>query len=72
MTALMVGSLDDPNIFKPEMHVCQESAVTWLDTVNDAPHYSQKPEGMTPLVDYDPVTGALADRGIAKQTPSGA
>src|ERR1700760_4908728 len=26
---------------------------------------------MTPLVDYDPVTGALSDRGVAKQTSIG-
>jgi hypothetical protein len=46
----MVGSLDDPNIFKPEMHVCQESAMTWLEIHDDAPRYSQKPGGMTLLV----------------------
>jgi len=71
LTALMVGSLDDPNLFKPEMQVCLESEVTWLDTLDDVPRYSQKPEGMTPLVDYDPVTGVLTDRGIAKQTSTG-
>lgn len=62
LTALVVGSLDDPNIFKPQMQVCLESAMGWVDTLDDALRYSQKPEGMTPLVDYDPVTGALADR----------
>lgn len=61
LTALMVGSLDDPNIFKPQMQVCLESAMIWLHTLDDAPRYSQKPEGMTPLVDYDPVTGALIE-----------
>jgi len=34
-----------------------ESAMKWLDIRDDAPRYSAKPEGMTPLVDYDPVTG---------------
>jgi hypothetical protein len=62
LTALMVGSLDDPNIFKPQMQVCLESAMTWVDSLDDVPRYSQKPEGMTPLVDYDPVTGVLADQ----------
>jgi hypothetical protein len=67
----MVGSLDEPNLFKPEMQVRLESAVTWLDTLDDVPRHSQKPEGMSPLVDYDPVTAALSDRGIAKQTATG-
>jgi hypothetical protein len=30
-----------------------------LDIHHDTPRYSQKPEGMTPLVDYDPVTGGI-------------
>lgn len=63
----MVGSLDDPNIFKPQMQVCLESAMTWIDTLDDVPRYSQKPEGMTPPVDYDPVTGVLTDRNVAEQ-----
>ena len=56
----MVGSLDEPNLFKPEMQVSLESAVTWLDNLDDVPRYAQKPEGMTPLVNYDPVTGAVS------------
>jgi len=59
LTAVMVGSLDDPNIFKPEMHICVESAMEWLDIRDSAPRYPTKPEGMTPLVDYDPVTGNI-------------
>ncbi len=65
LTGLMVGSLDDPNVFKPQMQVCLESAMTWIDALDDVPRYSQKPEGMTPLVDYDPVTGVLRDRNVA-------
>jgi hypothetical protein len=53
------------------MQVSLESAVTWLDNLDDVPRYAQKPEGMTPLVNYDPVTGAVTDRGIAKQTSTG-
>lgn len=60
LSAIVVGSLDDPNIFKPQMHLCVESAMTWLDIRDDAPRYGQKPEGMTPPVDYDPVTGGEA------------
>ena len=59
LSAIIVGSLDDPNIFKPEMHVCLESAMTWLNVHDDVPRYSQKPEGMMPLIDYNPVTGSI-------------
>jgi hypothetical protein len=44
------------------MHVCIESAMEWLDLRDDAPRYSGKPEGMTPPIEYDPVTG------IARET----
>ena len=56
-TAVTVGSLDDPNVFRPRMHVCAESAMAWLDVRDDAPRHARKPEGMTPLVEYDPCTG---------------
>ena len=62
-----VGSLDDPNVFKAEQHVCMESAMAWLDIRDDVPRYSRKPEGLTPLVDYDPITGKVtpsAPRGL--------
>ncbi len=59
-TAVTVGSLDDPNIFNPEQHVRMESAMTWLDIRDEAPRYGQKPEGLTLLVDYDPITGKVS------------
>src|SRR3954454_20649869 len=59
LCAITVGSLDNPNAFKPMMHVCVESAMQWLDIHDDAPRYATKPEGMTPVVDYDPVTGKV-------------
>ncbi len=62
-TAIAVGSLDDPSSFKPRVHVCTESAMAWLDVRDDAPRHAGKPEGMTPLVDYDPVTGATRPAG---------
>jgi hypothetical protein len=55
--AVTVGSLDNPHIFKPTMHVCMERAMEWLDIRDNAPRYSTKPEGMTPPIEYDPVTG---------------
>ena len=63
LTAITVGSLDEPDDFKPQMHLCMESAMAWLHIRDDAPRHAGKPEGMTPLVDYDPVTGRTRDRG---------
>jgi len=54
---IFVGSLDDPNSFRPELHVCVSSSMSWLDINDDAPRYPEKPEGMTPTLNYDPVTG---------------
>lgn len=54
---IFVGSLDDPNNFKPDMHVCLSSAVNWLDMHDSAPRYAEKPEGSTPTLRYDPVSG---------------
>jgi hypothetical protein len=59
--AITAGSLDDHNDFEVKMQVCLSSAVKWLDTCHSAPAYDEKPEGMTPTLQYDPVTGAVAD-----------
>jgi hypothetical protein len=59
-------SLDDPNVFKAEQHVCMESAMAWLDIRDEAPRYAQKPEGLTPLVDYDHVTGRVGPKAPQK------
>ena len=61
-----VGSLDDPNVFKAEQHVCMESAMAWLDIRDEAPRHAQKPEGLTPLVDYDHVTGRVGPKASQK------
>jgi len=58
--AIFVGSLDDPNDFKPDMHLCLSSSVNWLDVRDTAPRYSEKPAGMTPTLHYDPVTGRVS------------
>jgi hypothetical protein len=39
-----------------------ESAMSWLNIQDDTPRYEQKPEGMTPLVDYDPISGSTQAR----------
>ena len=63
MMALYVGSLDDPNAFKPELHVCVESTLSWLDVRDGLPRYAEKPEGMTRPLNYDPVSGRTELRG---------
>jgi hypothetical protein len=63
LTAITVGSLDEPYNFEPQMHLCMESAVAWLDIRDNAPRYARKPEGMTPLVEYDPATGRTRPLG---------
>jgi hypothetical protein len=55
--AIFVGSLDDPNDFQPDMHVCVSSSVNWLERHDTVPRHDEKPEGMTPTLHYDPVTG---------------
>jgi hypothetical protein len=57
ITGLTVGSLDEPYDFKPQMHLCVESAMAWLNIHDAAPRHAKKPEGMTPPVEYNPLTG---------------
>ena len=71
LCAITVGSLDNPHTFTPTMHVCMESAMEWLDIRDDAPRYSAKPEGMTPLMEYDPVTG-IAREAVLSKSDAGA
>ena len=47
------------------MHVCMESTMEWLDIRDDAPRYSAKPEGMTSLVEYAPVTGIAREPALS-------
>jgi hypothetical protein len=58
--AIFVGSLDDPNDFRPELHVCLSSAVDWFNIRDDAARYDEKPEGMSPTLRYDPVAGTAS------------
>jgi hypothetical protein len=54
---LFAVSLDDTSSFTPTMHICLESEAPWLAPSASLPRLARKPEGMTPLADYDPVTG---------------
>jgi len=60
---LLVGSLDDTSVFAPTMHICLESEAPWLAPAASLPRLARKPEGMTPLADYDPVTGRVTMPG---------
>ena len=62
IVALYVGSLDEPDRFRPQMHVCVSSALAWLDIRDDTPRYAEKPEGMSPTLQYDPVSGVATRR----------
>lgn len=61
LIAVFVGSLDDPNVFSPQYHVCTSSAVRWLRLDDEVPRYEEKPPGMSPTVTYDSVTGRVAE-----------
>ncbi|MGE3742930.1 MAG: GFA family protein [Geminicoccaceae bacterium] len=69
--AIYVGALDNPSGFKPRMHVCASSAMTWLDIQDDAPRYDEKPPNMTQTLRYDPKTGVaeIPEMGGPKEVP---
>jgi hypothetical protein len=56
---LLAGSLDDTSVFTPTMHICLESEAPWLAPAVSLPRLARKPQGMTPLADYDPITGRV-------------
>ena len=60
--AIFVGSLDQPPDFKPDYVVCLSSSVNWLGTIGEAPQFEEKPDGMSPTLLYDPVTGHASER----------
>ena len=55
--AVTAGSLDDTSAFVPTMHVCLESEAPWVAPAQSLPRLARKPEGTTPLAQYEPVTG---------------
>ena len=42
------------------LHVCTQSAASWLQLGDSLPRYSEKPPGMSPTVGYDPTTGEVS------------
>jgi hypothetical protein len=56
--ALYVGSLDDASWFRPKIHICLSGSMAWLGIHDDLPRYEEEPDGYTPPLHYDPVTGA--------------
>ena len=55
--AVVAGSLDDTSAFAPTMHICVESETPWVAAAALLPRLDRKPEGMTPLAHYNPITG---------------
>lgn len=40
---LTAGSLDDPSLFKPDMHFWVSSKQPWIDIADDLPQYPEAP-----------------------------
>jgi hypothetical protein len=55
--AITAGSLDHSEDFKPDARLFLSDAVGWLDGSESIQCFSEKPAGMTPPLNYDPVTG---------------
>ena len=58
---ILAGALDDPDLFKPSMHICISAKQDWLALDGVIPEYEEKPEGMTPTGSYDAVAGKLVE-----------
>jgi hypothetical protein len=57
--ALATGSLDEPGQFAPLMRIFLSDRVSWLDGIHRIEGHAEKPAGMTPPIQYDPVTGIV-------------
>lgn len=59
---ILAGSLDDPSLFEPQMHICLSSSEGWLQLNDNLPRHQEKPKGMTPTLKDDSATGRVGDR----------
>lgn len=57
--AVIAGSLDHPDDFMPDAQIFLSDAVRWLEGSVAIPGYAEKPAGMTPPLNYNPVTGKI-------------
>jgi hypothetical protein len=57
--AIVAGSLDHPDGFTPDAQIFLSDAVRWLEDPEAIPGYAEKPAGMTPPLNYNPVTGKI-------------
>ena len=58
---VLVGALDEPNLFRPSMHICLSATQSWVELSDGLPGHMEKPAGMTPTGIYDSVTGKLVE-----------
>ena len=57
--AIMVGSPDTPDDFTPDVRMFLANTVSWLKDLDRTTGYAEKPQVMTPPLNYNPVTGKI-------------
>ncbi len=58
---ILVGALDDPDVFEPTMHICLSAKQSWLEISDGLPGHLEKPPEMGSTGTYDSVTGRLVE-----------
>ena len=58
---ILIGALDEPEVFEPTMHICLSAKQAWLSLSDGLPGHDEKPSGMTQTGTYDSVTGRLVE-----------
>jgi hypothetical protein len=56
---IIAGSLDHSDGFRPDARLFLSDAVDWLEDSASIPGYAEKPAGMTPPLNYNPVTSKI-------------
>lgn len=57
--AIVAGSLDNPNYFKPTARIFLSKAVGWLEHLDSVTNFAEKPAGMAPPLNYSRITGRI-------------
>ena len=59
LRAIVAGSLDHPDGFTPDVQIFLSDADRWLEDSEAIAGFAEKPAGMTPPLNYNPVTGKI-------------